>query len=56
MYTLYIFCMYRYSPVDVSLVAITVAVASKVAAAAGNMSAIDRMKRYNQKLILLYPH
>lgn len=42
-----------YSPVDVSLVAITAAVASNVTAAAGKISAIERINKYNQKLILL---
>lgn len=43
-------------PVDVSLVAMTIAVARRVTAAAGNISAKDLMNRYNQKLMLSYPH
>lgn len=43
-------------PVDVSLVAITAAEANSVAAAAGKMSAIDLINKYNQKLTLLFMH
>lgn len=43
-------------PVDVSLVAMTVAAANKAAHAAGNISAIDRINKYNQKLKLLFIH